>query len=255
MRLARVPRAQVWALGVSLYKCLFLRDLFGTAGEEKLAILNFDPAKKLADEVRAPRRAWRRSRRARRRLSWAPRALTLPLCMPSVHAQVLPRRRAPSDDGLDLMYELLRGCLTPLASRRPPVVSLLQTLTSRAPASLGGEAVAHRPRGESQAFSEVPAESRHLAGRLVLSGLQVRNLFPKSASGGVKAYVLITCGGVRRLTPIARRGKDASWPTTITLSTHLMRPVEVTRATRRNVPLGRVRRLALGPRPLALGRG
>ena len=70
----------VWALGVTLYKCLFLKDLFGTpgkalrhtrwtrimlslessmvfylmhvwcfavAGEERLGVLNFDPVKKL----------------------------------------------------------------------------------------------------------------------------------------------------------------------------------------------------------------
>ena len=37
----------VWALGVSLYKLLFLRDLCGTPGEERLASLNFDPAKRL----------------------------------------------------------------------------------------------------------------------------------------------------------------------------------------------------------------
>ena len=40
-------KVDVWALGVSLYKMLHLKDLFGVAGEEKLAILNFRPDQKL----------------------------------------------------------------------------------------------------------------------------------------------------------------------------------------------------------------
>ena len=40
-------KVDVWALGVSLYKMLHLQDLFGVAGEEKLAILNFRPDLKL----------------------------------------------------------------------------------------------------------------------------------------------------------------------------------------------------------------
>ena len=38
----------VWALGVCLYKILFLQDLFGVPGEEKLAVLNFDVEKRVA---------------------------------------------------------------------------------------------------------------------------------------------------------------------------------------------------------------
>ena len=41
----------VWALGVSLYKLLFLRDLFGTPGEERLGTLNFNPDKQLAEKA------------------------------------------------------------------------------------------------------------------------------------------------------------------------------------------------------------
>ena len=42
-------RVDLWALGVALYKMLFLADLFGTSGEEKLAVLNFDPDARLDD--------------------------------------------------------------------------------------------------------------------------------------------------------------------------------------------------------------
>ena len=41
------PKMDVWALGVSLYKMLHLKDLFGVAGEERLAVLNFRPEKTL----------------------------------------------------------------------------------------------------------------------------------------------------------------------------------------------------------------
>ena len=41
------PKCDVWALGVSLFKMTRLRDLFGVAGEERLAILNFEPHAKL----------------------------------------------------------------------------------------------------------------------------------------------------------------------------------------------------------------
>jgi hypothetical protein len=176
--------ADVWALGVSLYKLLFLRDLFGAAGEERLGILNFDPAKKLT---------------------------------PDDCARLRGRRAAP-DEGLGVLYDLLRACLTPSASARPPVSSLLQMLTSRG--ALSGP---RSPPGDAAG-----SEHAHLAGRLILSKLQVRNLYPKSSSGGVKPYVLITSGGTRRLTPIAPKGKDASWSLTVVLSTHLLRPVELT---------------------------
>eukprot|EP00965_Chrysotila_dentata_P039875 1324633-Pleurochrysis_carterae.AAC.1 len=46
----------VWALGVCLYKMIFLRDLFGVAGEERLAILNFDAEKSFADARSLPHR-------------------------------------------------------------------------------------------------------------------------------------------------------------------------------------------------------
>ena len=41
------PKVDVWALGVSLYKMLHLKDLFGVAGEERLAVLNFRPEQTL----------------------------------------------------------------------------------------------------------------------------------------------------------------------------------------------------------------
>ncbi|KAL1526178.1 hypothetical protein AB1Y20_014906 [Prymnesium parvum] len=43
-------RVDIWALGVTLYKLLFFKDLFGVAGEEKLAILNFDSSQRLSDD-------------------------------------------------------------------------------------------------------------------------------------------------------------------------------------------------------------
>lgn len=180
--------ADVWALGVSLYKLLFLRDLFGAAGEERLGILNFDPAKKLT---------------------------------PDDCARLRGRRAAP-DEGLGVLYDVLRACLTPSASARPPASSLLQMLTSRG--ALSGP---RSPPGDAH-HDAAGSEHAHLAGRLVISELQVRNLFPKSSSGGVKAYVLITSGGTRRVTPIAPKGQDASWSLTVVLSTHLLRSVELT---------------------------
>jgi hypothetical protein len=36
------PKADVWALGVSLYKLVFLRDLFGMQGEERLGVRALD---------------------------------------------------------------------------------------------------------------------------------------------------------------------------------------------------------------------
>jgi hypothetical protein len=160
------------------------RDLFGAAGEERLGILNFDPAKKIT---------------------------------PDDCARLRGRRAAP-DEGLGVLYDLLRACLTPSASARPPASSLLQMLTSRG--ALSGP---RSPPGDAAG-----SEHAHLAGRLILSKLQVRNLYPKSSSGGVKPYVLITSGGTRRLTPIAPKGKDASWSLTVVLSSHLLRPVELT---------------------------
>ena len=88
--------ADVWALGVSLYKLLFLQDLFGTPGEERLGILNFDPSKRLS-----------------------------PAALSSLGA-------TPGTAGAnELLLELLRMCLTPSTTARPPVASVLQWLSSR----------------------------------------------------------------------------------------------------------------------------
>mmetsp|Transcript_32527 Transcript_32527/g.104075 ORF Transcript_32527/g.104075 Transcript_32527/m.104075 type:complete len:498 (+) Transcript_32527:135-1628(+) len=43
--------ADVWAVGVLLYALLLGRSLFGTAGEERLGCLGFEPAKQLSDEA------------------------------------------------------------------------------------------------------------------------------------------------------------------------------------------------------------
>ena len=43
-------RVDIWAVGVTLYKLLFLRDLL-PPGEEKLGILNFDRATRLSDQA------------------------------------------------------------------------------------------------------------------------------------------------------------------------------------------------------------
>ena len=173
----------VWALGVSLYKLLFMRDLFGTPGEERLGILNFDPAKKLA-------------------------------------ADTLPKHRHPAGAAFDTLLAILRACLTPIASRRPPALALMQMLTTSASAF-------HEPGGMTD--WEAYARGGYVAGQLTISHLQVRGLTPKSSAGGIKAYLLFTCGGTRRLTAVAPRGKEATWPyTSIVLPTHAMCPVEVT---------------------------
>ena len=176
--------ADVWALGVSLYKMLYLRDLFGTAGEERLAILNFEPERKLAQATR-------------------------------------PARPPADADGARVLEEallaLLHACLTPSAAARPPVSALLQDLATAAGGVSGG--VGGGMGGGVGA---------HQAGRLVLSRLAARSLFPKSLRGGIKAYVLVTCGGTRRFTTIAPRSRDASWAGEIAISTHLRRPIEIT---------------------------
>jgi hypothetical protein len=57
--------------------------------------------------------------------------------------------------------------------------------------------------------------------QLTLSALKASGLFPKGASGGgVKAYVLLTCGGARRLTPVAPKGQEAQWDAALTVATH-----------------------------------
>ena len=182
----------VWALGVSLYKLLFLRDLFGTAGEERLAILNFDPANKLAPDALPPRRGVERGDDAEQEQA-----------------------------GLTTLLETLRGCLTPRASSRPTVIALLQTLASHAAQLRGTGAFAW---WDDCCYGR----GGYLAGQLTLSQLRARGIYPKSVSGGVKTYLLITSGGSRRLTQVAPRGLDASWTVSIALSTHARRPVEVT---------------------------
>ena len=109
------------------------------------------------------------------------------------------------------------SCLRPSAKQRPAVVSLLQTLASHS---------AVPSKGLSWANGRV--DDGHLAGQLTISGLKVRNLFPKSASGAVKPYILVTSGGTRRMTSVAQRGRGASWTPPIVLSTHTQRPVELT---------------------------
>ena len=147
---------------------------------------------------------------------------------------------AELDVGLDALIETMRVCLTPSAAKRPPVGSVLQQLASRGA----------RPDGGLPWWSNCSyANGGHLAGQLSITGLRVRELYPKSASGGVKAYVLVTCGGVRRLTQVAPRARDASWSTPIVLSTNPQRKVKLAKARAAG---GKCRpRPRLSPQPLA----
>lgn len=176
----------VWALGVSLYKLLFLRDLFGTPGEERLGILNFDPSRKL-------------------------------------RAQVLPPTPPEAAAREEALLDLLRACLTPSAARRPSVQALLQRLrTARIDAPLP------LPDGTRASSLERSAAS-HTAGMLTISELRATGLFPKSATAaGVKAYVLLACGGQRRVTPVAPRGHAAHWSLALAVPTHALQTIELT---------------------------
>ena len=176
----------VWALGVALYKALFLQDLFGTPGEERLGVLNFDPSKKLAP-----------------------------------HA--LPRAAPHSAGASAVLLDLLRLCLTPSPAQRPTATDVLQWLHARSDQVGGGGGIK-----AAWPFSRPPGA--HVAGRLTIRGLEARNVFPKAASrGGVKPYVLLTCGGTRRVTSIAPKGHTASWGAeALEASTHAMQHVELT---------------------------
>ena len=174
----------VWALGVSLYKLLFLRDLFGTPGEERLGTLNFDPAKKLASHA----------------------------------IPTMPPESAASSEAL---LNLLRACLTPSAAQRPSVHALLQRLrSSRVDAPMPG---ARRPSYIER------ADGSHTAGMLTIRELHASGLYPKAASsGGVKPYVLLTCGGQRRVTAVAPKGHEASWGLEMAVATHGLQTLEMT---------------------------
>ena len=176
----------VWALGVALYKALFLQDLFGTPGEERLGVLNFDPSKKLAP-----------------------------------HA--LPRAAPHSAGASAVLLDLLRLCLTPSPAQRPTATDVLQWLHARSDQVGGGGGIK-----AAWPFSRPPGA--HVAGRLTIRGLEARNVFPKAASrGGVKPYVLLTCGGTRRVTSIAPKAHTASWGAeALEASTHAMQHVELT---------------------------
>ena len=178
--------ADVWALGVSLYKLLFLQDLFGTPGEERLGILNFDPSKRLS-----------------------------PAALSSLGA-------TPGTAGAnELLLELLRMCLTPSTTARPPVASVLQWLSSRS----------SRIDGGLGACREELSQGKHTAGMLSLSQFSATGLFPKghaSSGDGVKPYLLVTCGGIRMLSEVAAKGQCAAWTNkVIQLPTHGLQMVEV----------------------------
>ena len=116
----------------------------------------------------------------------------------------------------EVWVELMRLCLTPDPARRPSVHSLLQWLTARAVAATAGE-------------NPLPIEQRRVhrgAGRLSLSELCASGLWPKG-KGGVKAYLLVTCGGTRRVTPIAPRGRSARWTAPLVLATHGLAEIEL----------------------------
>ena len=176
------PAADVWALGVCLYKLLYLRDLFGVAGEERLGVLNLDPAKKLADAALPP---------------------------PAEH----------SGASSSVLRDLMRLCLTPLASRRPTVPEVLQWLGARRSQLAGA-------RGGLLPFEERPTW-RMAAGLLTLSALRF-TAASDAHTRGVKPYVLLTCGGVRRTTPIAARGREAAWDAALNVATHALQAVELT---------------------------
>ena len=176
----------VWALGVSLYKLLFLRDLCGTPGEERLASLNFDPAKRL-------------------------------------EASALPRMPPDSAASSAALVGLLRLCLVPSAAKRPPIGSVLQWLrahASRIDSSL--------PDGRRASYADRESAS-HTAGMLTISSLHAVGLYPKGVSGsGVKAYLLLTCGGARRLTKVAPKGNEAAWSDKLAVATHGLQTFELT---------------------------
>ena len=175
----------VWALGVSLYKLLFLRDLFGVPGEERLGSLNFDPTKRLT-----------------------------PAALGSLS-------RAGTASGSELLLDVLRMCLTPSAKSRPPVVSVLQYISSRSAQVDGGIGMSR----------EGLLEARHAAGMLTITNLRAYDLFPKGSSAsrrGVKPYLLLTCGGARRITAVAPRSHDAAWPSAaFALPTHGLQVAEL----------------------------
>lgn len=165
--------ADVWALGITLYKLLFLRDLFGVPGEERLGSLNFDPTKRL-----------------------------------SATALVNLGARPGTAGDSELLLELLRMCLTPSATKRPPIASILQHLSSRSGRIEGGLGVCR---------AEI-LRGKHTAGLLEVRGLCARRLFPKglarqASARGVKAYLLLTCGGARMVSEVAPKGHDAQWST------------------------------------------
>lgn len=112
----------------------------------------------------------------------------------------MPPSSAASSEAL---LDALRACLTPSAARRPPVEAVLQQLRASAPqldASLPG---GRRASGLDRARGE------HTAGLLTLRDIRASGLFPKASSaGGVKAYLLLTCGGQRRVTPVAPKGHE-----------------------------------------------
>lgn len=126
------PKCDVWALGVSLFKMTRLRDLFGVAGEERLAILNFEPHAKLprpsadaAVYAALGPDPWTTSR------SGQPDAA---LPRPNMHLTRVrtPRRgtkQSGDGDPLEAMLnELTRLCLTKEVARRPSAAELLQVM-------------------------------------------------------------------------------------------------------------------------------
>ena len=181
----------VWALGVSLYKLLFLQDLFGTPGEERLGTLNFDPNKKLKPSV-------------------------------------LPRFPPTSAASSEVLLDLLRLCLTPSAAKRPPIDSVLQWLHTRSNQIENGVG-SNGGGGRQRASAFDRPTDMHRAGLLTISKLHCSGLFPKSVSGGgVKAYVLITCGGARRVTIVAPKAHEASWTEELSVPTHALQSLELT---------------------------
>mmetsp|Transcript_24478 Transcript_24478/g.74701 ORF Transcript_24478/g.74701 Transcript_24478/m.74701 type:complete len:829 (+) Transcript_24478:487-2973(+) len=95
------PKVDVWALGVSLFKLVFLRDLFGMAGEERLGVLNFDPDARL-NRTSALR--------------------------------MLPHGGNPhSEQNLEVLLALMKLCLIKRASERPAARDVLQWIYAQAP--------------------------------------------------------------------------------------------------------------------------
>ena len=90
------PQVDIWALGVTLYKMVFLRDLF-PPGEEKLGCLNFDPKRALDTQTVLSK---------------------------------LPHPHLPTPV-LDFLLNLMRACLMQVPHERPDARELLQWMTAK----------------------------------------------------------------------------------------------------------------------------